>query len=386
MMLIKGGKPAVSSPLRPYNSIGKNELDAAISVVRDGPLSGFLGGNRDGGRMVCQLEELMCDAFGVKHAVACNSGTSGLLIASMACGVTRNTPVSVPVMTMSATAAAPAFLGADIHFSDVNDKTFTQSKWLKSKSDVVITTNLFGHPAHVHDMMRDLAFVIEDNAQGWFARENNKYAGTIGHIGVFSGNFHKSLQCGEGGVCLTDNDDLAYKMAMARNHGELAMLDTVGLNLRMTEVEAAILCEQVKKHKTLVEKRIFQAESLTHMVKDIPGIYPPTIREGCTHVYYVWPILIDEAVLGMSRNQFVRAMKAEGVPLSEQYSVPLTRLPAFKKFARPCPVADALYDDTLCFFENCLYDPTKEQKVEIEAAFHKVGEYAQKNKQKRLAV
>ena len=375
-LAIDGGKPAVSGLLRPYNSIGDSEIAAALAAINSGPLSGFLGGERHGGYYVQSLEEEMCYVFGSKHAVACNSATSGLLIASLACGVGRDTRVSVPAFTMSATAAAPAFLGADLVFCDVEDKTFNVNTIPFCK--VAIATNLFGHPAELESIRKFGKYMlIEDNAQGWFAKENGRYAGTIGHIGVFSFNVHKHLQSGEGGICLTDDPELADNMRLYRNHGELAGLSGVGLNLRMTEVDAAIALAQLERGRELVASRVELAEKMTHMVVNYPGLVPPLVREGCDHSYYMWALTVEK-----DRDWFVRAMNAEGVPLNRGYVSPLYNLPAFERYKSSCPVAEWLHRYALATFEICAYDPTAEQLREMQDAFDKVGEeYARRGRE-----
>jgi perosamine synthetase len=375
-LAVDGGKPAVSAPLRIYNSIGQEEVAAAIATIKRGPLSGFMGGERHGGLMVQALEQQMCEMFGSKYAVACNSCTSGLLIASMACGVGRDTVVQVPSLTMSATAAAPAFLGAKLSFADVEAKTFAATDGVyPPKGSTIILTNLFGHPGPLQTARAICGshhsggrYLIEDNAQGWLAREGKKYAGTVGHIGVFSFNVHKHVQSGEGGVCLTDSSELAERMAMSRNHGELAG-GPVGLNLRMTEVEAAIALSQLNKVKRLVEGRRELAEFLTECVVNYPGLIPPLVREDCDHAYYIWALTVER-----ERQWFVRAIRAEGVPMNYGYVEPLYRLPAFSKYKAHCPTAEWLHDVALCTFEVCAYDPSAKQKREIRTAFDKVGE------------
>lgn len=372
MLAIDGGKAAVTGPLRPYNSIGPEEVAAAVAAIKRGPLSGFLGGQRNGGLMVQTLEQQMCEMFGAKYAVACNSATSGLLIACLACDVGSETPAVVPALTMSATAAAPAFLGAEIGFSDVESKTFGAVGYLPDEYGVVIHTNLFGHPTNLARQRTACDacghYFIEDNAQGWLAREGKKYAGTVGHIGVFSFNVHKHVQSGEGGVCLTDDPKLDDAMRMARNHGELAGYP-VGLNLRMTEVEAAIALSQLNKVKRLVEGRRELAEFLTECVVNYPGLVPPLVREDCDHAYYMWALTVER-----ERQWFVQAIRAEGVPMNYGYVEPLYRLPAFSKYKAHCPTAEWLHDVALCTFEVCAYDPSAKQKREIRTAFEKVGE------------
>ena len=373
MLALEGGKPAVSSPLRPYNSIGPEEVAAVVATIKRGPLSGFMGGERHGGLMVQALEQQMCEMFGSKHAVACNSATSGLLTACMAAGIGRNSNVISSPFTMSGTVAPAVLLGADILFADVGAATFNlvTGDSMPGRADALIIPNIFGHPASLWRFRKACdslnMVMIEDNAQGWFSKENGKYAGTIGHIGVFSFNVHKHLQCGEGGICLTNDPELAYRMSMARNHGELSG-GAVGLNLRMTEVEAAIALSQLAKGRALVDSRIELAEAMTHMVVNYPGLVPPLVREGCDHSYYMWALTVEK-----ERDWFVDAMIAEGVPMRKGYVDPLYRLPAFAKYKSHCPTAEWLHDTALATFEICAVNPSAKQLRGMRDAFDKVG-------------
>lgn len=372
---------SVKEPIKPYNTIGKEEVIAAATSIRCGPLSGYLGGGRKGGAKVEELEETWAGLFGVKHAVACNSGTSGLLMACMAAGVGPGDRVITTPFTMSATAAAPAFLGADIDFYDIEGETFClnpDAAFIATDTKAIVATNLFGHPAQLRTLMElsrnsktvlgiDVC-VIEDNAQGIFAAEYAHYAGTVGHMGVFSLNVHKHLQCGEGGVVTTNSDELAETLRLTRNHSEMAG-QRVGLNLRMTEVTAAVALAQLKKREKIMAERIEIAEALTEEVRGLPLITPPAVREGCTHVYYCWAMKIDR-----EREWFVRAMQDEGVPLRAGYIDPLYRLPAFKGFTSRsrCPVAERMHDQELVLYENCAWSPTGSQIKQMGEAFQKV--------------
>jgi dTDP-4-amino-4,6-dideoxygalactose transaminase len=161
----------------------------------------------------------------------------------------------------------------------------------------VIVTNLFGHPARLKEIKQiceeNDIYLIEDNAQSIFAKEANSYAGTVGHIGVFSLNVHKQIQVGEGGIAVTNYLDLAIKMRDAMNHGEMRR-GILGLNLRMTEVTAAMACEQLQKAKKVLSVIREFAEAVTHLVRqfEIP-ITPPVVREGCVHSYYCWAGIIQ---------------------------------------------------------------------------------------------
>jgi len=337
--------------------------------------SGFLGGVLRGGPHVCELEEEWCWKFGSKHAIACNSATSGLMAAVEAARIKRGMDrmlVSVPAFTMSATAAAPSVLGHAIYFEDCEDETFCVAEHSRN-ADVFIITNLFGCPAPLHEF-RKLAdlngqIMIEDNAQAILAKENGKYAGTIGHIGVFSLNVHKHIQAGEGGVCVTDDDDLALYMRMFINHAEMFENSAmIGLNLRMTEITAFVALQQLGRVDELVRGRQEKAVLLLEAIGEVPGVRMPVQRENCDHACYAIPFLVER-----DRRKFVKAMREKRIPLVEGYVNPLNRMPAFTKWACECPVAEDLHDRRLFYWENCAWDPTEEQIKEIGKTFRKVA-------------
>lgn len=383
-LAILGGEPVISTPLRPYNSIGTDEVNAAIDAIRGGPLSGFLGGELEGGRWVRQLEELWCDKFNIKHAISMNSATSGLMAAALC--ITAKTYIGdndyacCPSLTMSATASCFKGTGHGVKFADVDMDYFCMRHASPQEGDkTIIAVNLFGHPAELKSL-RELCdtnkmFLIEDNAQSILAMEHNRYAGTVGHIGVFSLNVHKHINSGEGGVCVTDDPDLAHTLKLTRNHGELYSGSiSRGYNFRMTEVTAAIACAQFRRVDELVAGRIEQAEAITKMVKDIPFIRPPLTRTGCRHVYYHWPFLFDDHKAGVHRDIFVKAMNAEGVPLQAGYVEPLYRLPALNSDQSiRCWTAEDLHYRTLGYFSNCQWNPTKQELTLIGDAFDKVA-------------
>jgi perosamine synthetase len=376
-------------PIRKFNSFGARERAAVEDFATDArvagmPLSGYLAGKERGGGMVCALETSWAETFKVKHAIACNSATSGLMAAAFAIELKPGDQFICPSMTMTATAAAPMFTGATPYFVDVDDDDFNLCPFARKTADIwpkpvraIIVTNLFGHPAR---LMRLRTYadqwgcpMIEDNAQSPFAWEGDKYAstkyaGTIGHIGVFSLNVHKPLQCGEGGMIVTDDDRLAARLRRFINHGENAS-GSIGLNLRMPEICAAIALVQLRRGDEIIQGRIDQAQALIAACSGARGIRAPVTRPGCRHVYYTVPFLIEQR-----RPQFIQHLRAAGVPIEEGYIDPLYRLPAFARFARSCPVAEDLQDRRLLYFENCAYDLTLAQIEEIGEAFHQAAE------------
>lgn len=366
-----GGQPEIQTPLLKYNSIGQEEAMAVERFMQDAQLghaqlSGFLGGVPYGGDYVQALEERWATKFGVTYAIACNSATSGLYAAARCVENGQNSYFKVSSYTMSATAAAPSLAGMLPDFCDIDPDAFSiVVPYIASMHRAVVATNLFGHPADLH-RLRALcdakgALLIEDNAQSPLAKEGSRYAGTIGHIGVFSLNVHKHIQCGEGGVVVTNERHLADKVRAIINHGEMASQEP-GLNLRMTEYTAAIALSQLGRIEELVQGRVDQATKLQMALEPFSWIKPQKVREGCTHVYYVWPFKYDEADLGLPRSAMVKALAAEGFPLVEGYVDPLYRLRWFQSSLRePCPVAEQMHDKDLVYFENCGWSPTDEQ-------------------------
>ncbi len=365
-LVIHGGTPAVTEPVAKFNTIGQEEADAAHGAVLGGPLSGYLGGERRGGYHVERLEAEWEDMFHVRHAIACNSATSGILIACMAAEVEGKTVRTTPY-TMSGTIAPAKLLGANIIFGDIDPDSFCLKPAEEGQPKyITITTNLFGHPSEQH-MGR---FVIEDAAQSILSTKRKKYV-DYADITVFSGNVHKAVQCGEGGMCVTNNPELADKIRYARNHGELAGSPFPGLNLRLTEVQAAIWYVQLKKSKKIIEQRREIAAHLSEAAEKTQiGDYP-TAKTSCVHSYYVW-------ALKVSAQQWMgKALQAEGVPISIGYGKPLYKLPAFQQ-----PIHRKVVESTekkILIYENCSYTPTTEQLKQFKKAFQKVADRAHRD-------
>jgi dTDP-4-amino-4,6-dideoxygalactose transaminase len=182
--------------------------------------------------------------------------------------------------------------------------------------------------------------VIEDAAQAPGARQGERYAGTLGHIGVFSLNYHKHIHCGEGAVVVTNDPALAEKLRLIRNHSEVVLQqkpgggdlnNMIGFNYRMTEIEAAIASEQLKKLDRLLAPRIERANQLTDLLSNIGGISTPVVKPSCVHAYYIYALRYDAETVGVPRAQFAAALKAEGIPISEGYVAPIYLQPLYQQ-------------------------------------------------------
>ena len=398
-LAIFGGKPEIDTPFVPYNRIGEAEREAVLGTLESGLLSGYIGApgpEFEGGPEVQELESLWAGMFNTAHAVAVNSATSGLFAALGACGISPGDEVIVPPYSMSATAVAPYVYGGIPVFVDIEADTFCLNiecvrATITDRTKAIIAVNLFGHPARLGEL-RALAdshgiYLVEDNAQAPLATENGILCGTIGHIGVFSLNRHKHIQTGEGGVCTTDDADLAFRLKLIRNHGEnliehysaQSAQDLVGFNYRLSELSAAIGRVQLNRAKEIIAEREAFALRLSVGVLGIPGLIPPHVREGCRHTFYAWPMRYDRNVVGVPRGVFIQAMAAEGVPLNGGYVPPLYRLPIFaaresRGGATECPVTERMHSSEEVGFGICAFELSDRLVDHIAAAFHKVYE------------
>lgn len=409
-LALLGGPPALAHRLRPYSSVSVREREAVASVIDSGCLSGYYGtwGKEFfGGPQVRALESNWAESFDVPYAVAVNSATSGLFAALGAAGISPGDEVIVPPLTMSATVMAPLIYGGIPVFADVEPDTFcldlaAVEAAITPKTRAIIAVNLFGHPARLRELReiadRSEAILIEDNAQSALASEQGHRAGTIGHLGIFSLNYHKHIHTGEGGMVVTHDSDLALRLQAIRNHGENVVLEAgikdltnmVGFNFRMTELSAAVGLVQLDEAERHVSARIEIAEYLTQATRGLEGLFPPQVRTDCRHVYYTWTLRVDAKALGLPRRVFSRALAAEGFPHVQGYVAPLYLLPLFQhrraigsdgfpftlteRAYEPglCPVAERLHFDELLFFETCAYDVGKPELEAFANALRKV--------------
>ncbi|HQF92382.1 MAG TPA: DegT/DnrJ/EryC1/StrS family aminotransferase, partial [Synergistaceae bacterium] len=210
-LALLGGTPVRTEKFPGYRVMGQEEKDATARVIDSGVLSGFIAGwheNFWGGPEVRALEEEWAAHFRVKHAIAVNSATSGLMAAVGAVGVEPGDEVIVPPYTMSATAVAPLVWNAVPVFADLEPRGFcldpvSVEARITPRTRALMAVDIFGHPYDA-DAINALArkyglAVIEDCAQAPGATYRGRFAGTLGNLGVFSLNFHKHIHCGEGG-------------------------------------------------------------------------------------------------------------------------------------------------------------------------------------------
>ena len=413
-LALLGGERLINNPLRKYNSIGKEEAYAANKVIESGVLSRFLGSWSDdfyGGSKVKDFEEDCKSFFKVKHAITVNSWTSGLIASMGAIGLEPGDEVITTPWTMCATATSIIHWNAIPIFADIDPLTFninpeSVEKKITNKTKAILAVDIFGQSCDVDALMKlgkkyDLK-VMTDSAQSPGSYNSNRLTGTISHIGGYSLNYHKHINTGEGGIVVTNDDDLCERVQLIRNHGEAVVekkgvkniKNIIGHNFRLGEIECAIGIEQLKKLEILVNERQNIANKLAFALKNLDGLNLPYLQKGNTHAYYVYGLTLDLEELGLKRSTIVKALNAEGLTgVCEGYQN-LHLMPIFaQKIAYGssnfpwdyesnrkdlfygkgiCPVAERLQDKTFMILNLCNYQLGKKELNLVCNAFQKV--------------
>ncbi len=366
-LALLGGKPVRPNPYPPHITTGKEDMEITMEVMREGILSDFEGSNNQwflGGKYVKMAEKEWAAYFGAKHCISMNSATSGLYAAVGAAGVGPGDEVITSPWTMTATAAAIVVNNAVPIFADIDPETFCLlpddvERKITPRTKAIMPVHIYGHPADMDGIMalakKHKLVVIEDAAQSTGIRYKGKMTGCIGHMGIHSLNCHKLIQTGEGGMVFTDDDDLAQRLQLIRNHAEAvvgtgmavkSLVNMVGWNYRMNEVEAAISMTQLRKLKTLQEERYLLADHITSGIKKFKGLLTPTIREGCEHTYYRYAVRLDPAAVPITAHTLVEALNAEGLDWYAGYK-PLNLFPVYQEQIafgdKGCPFKCPLY-------------------------------------------
>ena len=351
-LAIHGGTPVRTRPFPVYQTIGREEKQAVMEVMDSGVLSSFLGcWDKDffGGYRVQKLEREWEAHFEIEHAITFNSATSGIYAAVGASGVGPGDEVIVSPYTMSASAAAALVYGAIPVFADIDPQTFCLTaesirKVLTPRTKAVIVVDIFGQPADFDEIMAlgkaHGLTIIEDAAQAPGSFYRGRHGGCLADIGIFSLNYHKTIHSGEGGVAVTRCPEFADRLRLIRNHAEVVIqqrgeqeniVNLIGQNYRMTELEAAIASEQLKKLTPLVKARVEAAEYLSSKLAGLPGLTIPYVQPDVSHGWYVYVMKLDQEAAGFTRQQFVEAVQAEGVPISGGYVAPIYLQPLYQR-------------------------------------------------------
>lgn len=354
-LAINGGPKTRENPFPPWPVLGYNDGAAAAEALRSGHLTQLTGG------YVRDFEVAFGTWHGAAECVATSSGTTAIHVTLAALDIGPGDEVIVPAHTFIASATPVLHQRATPIFADVDERTFcldpdSVRERIGDRTKAIIAVHLNGHPADMDEITkiageRGIA-VIEDAAQAHGAKYRGAFVGTIGAAGCFSFWEDKIMTTGgEGGAIITNNGELASRMARIRHHGEGPIEGErayyhleLGYNYRMTSMQAATGIVQLRRLDEYLEGRRRNAAYLSERLGEVAPIDPPFVADYATHSYYKYICRLDPGA-GIPISDFVTALAAEGLPVSRRYPTPLPQQPVFREAGvsgEPCPVADRI--------------------------------------------
>ncbi|QRR02146.1 DegT/DnrJ/EryC1/StrS family aminotransferase [Dyadobacter sandarakinus] len=359
-LALHGGPKTVTRTF-PWSIYDEAETEAVARIVQSGKW-----GNPDCGDEIERFEQAFASYCGSKYAITCVNGSVSLRLALMACGVKPGDEVIVPPYTFITTATSVIECNCVPVFVDIDPDTYNISPAaieaaITPHTKVIIPVH-FGGLACDMDAIMDIATrhglkVIEDAAHAHGAEYKGKKLGSIGHAGSFSFQSSKNLTSGEGGIVITDDDDLYAMIHSLRNVGRVEggqWYDhyNPGCNYRITQMQAVLLSEQLKRLDAQTRKRNENGLYLNQLLAEVNGITPLSRSGDITlHCYHIYIFKYDAAHFGgLSKTEFADMLAAEGVPSFRGYPHPLYKQPLFqnKNFMCYAIPETADYSQTLC--------------------------------------
>jgi perosamine synthetase len=317
--------------------IGEEERNEIMNVLDENVLTSSA---RDGGKRVRDFESLLRGYLKVKHVIAVNSGTASLHAALLTANVKQGDEVLLPSFTFVATANSVVAAGAKPVFVDINRQDYTidvsdlKAK-ITSKSKAIIPVHLYGHPSEMDEIIeladKHSIDIIEDACQSLGSIYKKKLTGTLGIMGCFSLYASKVLTCGEGGAIATNNDHLADKLKMVRNHGMVEGYDTriLGLNLRLPELSAAIAKVQMSKLPKMLDLRRKNAELLTKLLFPMVDESKITLPEETDEKKFNWYLYTVAFENNGQRDQIKERMIKDKIGATVYYNPPVHKTPYY---------------------------------------------------------
>jgi dTDP-4-amino-4,6-dideoxygalactose transaminase len=391
-LAINGGIKTVTKAF-PWPIYDEEEVNAVAEIVRSGKW-----GNPDCGDQVAKFENEFAAYCGSKYAITCVNGSVSLRLALIACGVKPGDEIIVPPYTFITTASSVIECNCVPVFVDIDPDTYNISPAaieaaITPRTKAIIPVH-FGGLACDMDAILDIANryglkVIEDAAHAHGAEYKGKKLGSIGHVGSFSFQSSKNLTSGEGGIVITDDDELYAMMHSLRNVGRIEGGQwyehyNPGCNYRITQMQAVLLSNQLKRLEEQTRRRNENGLYLNQLLESVSGITPLQRTESITmHCYHIYIFKYDAAQFGgLPKDSFAEMLAAEGVPSFKGYPQPLYRQPLFQNknfmcYAIPesadysqvhCPVAEqACSTDAVWILQHAMLGDREDMDAFAEA-------------------
>ena len=408
-LALLGGNPVRREPLpTPPRATGPDALDNLRQVIESGQM------NRTAKVWVKRLEEEFAAFYGATHCTASSSGTSAIHVAIGAINPEPGDEIITAPITDMGTVIPILAQNAIPVFADVERDTFNLDpadveRRITPRTRAIIPVHLGGTPCDMAAIMaiarRHGLRVIEDCSQAYCASSQGRWTGTIGDIGCFSMQQSKHFTVGDGGLTITNDDDLGQKLALFADKGwprysaeGARTYLSFGFNYHMTELQGAVAVSELPLVKGVCERRTRNGERLTELLRGLPGIHPQRVRAGDHSTFWFFALRAVEAETGVSSQKFAEAVRAEGIACSYQYiGKPIFLYEALRRkhiygtsdypFSLQDPARAVRYEEGEC--PNCeaaldemltvpLHESWGERELhDIAAAFHKVSANAE---------
>jgi perosamine synthetase len=313
-------KPSRKIPVaEPY--ISEKEEKLVLDCIKSGWISSR-------GNFVKEFEEKFSSYIGTKYGIAVSSGTAALHLAITALDIKQGDEVILPAFTSISSAnairytgAKPVLVDSETHTWNIDPNKIEEK--ITNRTKTIMVVHIYGHPADMDPIIRIAKkynlYIIEDAAEAHGAEYKGRKVGGIGDIGCFSFYANKIITTGEGGMVLTNDDQIAEKIDRLRDQGFNLKLrkwlihDFIGYNYRLTNLQAAVGLAQLERIEEFVRRHRENAYYYNHLLKEILAITLPPEAPWAKNVYWMYTILVNEEVLGITRDELMKKLEGYGI-------------------------------------------------------------------------
>jgi len=325
-LAIYGGEPVRAEPFPTRSPFDLGDALEVLDALNSQTLF-FASGTK-----VYEFQRRFSELYGARYAVASTSGTAAIHVALGAINPEPGSEIITTPISDMGTVAPIVLQNCVPVFADLQPDTFnldpaSVEQHVTERTRAIIVVHCWGQPADMDELMaiaeRHGLYVIEDCSQAHLTHYKGKLVGTMGHMGAFSLQSSKHLQCGDGGVTITNDDEMGKRATLFVDKGcDWSEGRKYRLRYaffapcyRMTELQGAVLCSQLRKLEGIVKKRQQLGDMLVELLQGIEGIHPPRRFDDREHSYWQFPVRVEEEVAGFSPEQFSEAVSKEGIPV-----------------------------------------------------------------------
>ncbi|MBU6422438.1 MAG: DegT/DnrJ/EryC1/StrS family aminotransferase [Chloroflexota bacterium] len=325
-------------------TVGEQETRYVAEALRSTWISG--------GAFVERLESDFAAFLGVRHALAVSNGTAALHVAYMAVGIGAGDEVILPALTFPSCAAMVLACGATPVFVDCDAATLGidpagTANAIGARTRAIVPAHLFGSVCDLAPLLETAhdtgVALIEDAAEAFGARYDDVPVGSIGTVGCFSLHAAKTVTAGEGGVVVTNDDDIATRVRLLRSHGfgpgRHYWSQIPGFNYRLTNLQAAIACAQLERVASILETRRRIGARYRELLCRIPGVRSQSVPGRARMSLWVQAIVLEPDRFPQGPDAVRASLLERGIETRPMFE-PIYKLPAYERYAVSCPVAE----------------------------------------------